>query len=158
MFIRKILVPIDFSPRSRPALECALELARNRGATVDLLHVVPAPSLASVAADLALDRPVALLSPEVLRSAEAQLEALLAEVDTSGAAVRTRVQAGDAAGIILNAAADEPYDLIVIGTRGRHGVAELVLGSVARRLIVEAPCPVVTLRATEPADAKPAAG
>ncbi len=41
------------------------------------------------------------------------------------------------------------FDLIVMGTHGRTGVAHLLLGSVAERLVRTAPCPVLTVRHPE---------
>ena len=48
---------------------------------------------------------------------------------------------------VVKAAADLKADLLVLGTHGRTGVAQLFLGSVATRVVAAAPCPVLTVRA-----------
>jgi universal stress protein A len=54
---------------------------------------------------------------------------------------------GDVAETILETARDQKVDLIVMGTHGRHGIAHLLLGSVAERVLRDAPCPVLTAHA-----------
>jgi universal stress protein A len=146
MFLKRILVPVDFSRRSVAALRYAVDLARSCHASLELLHVVPAPSLVGVVADLALDRPVALIPPEVLAEAEDQMHALVACVDPRGVSIAQRIEGGDPAAVIVRVATEEAHDLIALGTHGRIGLAALLLGSVAKKLITMAPCPVVTLR------------
>lgn len=67
-----------------------------------------------------------------------------------GAGVRfeivAREQARQAADGILDVIADRSPDLLVIGVRQRTAVAKLILGSTAQRLILEAPCPVLTVK------------
>ena len=53
------------------------------------------------------------------------------------------------AAAIVNHARESGTDLIVIGTRGRGGIAHLVMGSVAERVVQTAPCPVLTVRHPE---------
>jgi nucleotide-binding universal stress UspA family protein len=48
---------------------------------------------------------------------------------------------------IMEAAREQKVDLIVMGTHGRHGLAHLLLGSVAERVLRDAPCPVLTAHA-----------
>jgi universal stress protein A len=145
MFISRILVPVDFSGRSQAALQYAVDLARACEARVTVLHVVPAPSLAAVAADVYLDRPVALVAPEVMNAARAQIDELISDC-FAGVPVEGLIEIGAPAQIIARKAAEGSFDLIVIGTRARVGLAELVLGSVAHELMASAPCPIVTLR------------
>lgn len=57
------------------------------------------------------------------------------------------MRTGNAAHEIIAAAADLKTDLIVMATHGRTGVPHLFLGSVAERVVREAPCPVLTVRA-----------
>ena len=58
------------------------------------------------------------------------------------------VVAGDAAHEIIDAAGRRGADLIVTGTRGLHGVERVILGSVARNVLLHAPCSVMVLRGT----------
>jgi nucleotide-binding universal stress UspA family protein len=61
--------------------------------------------------------------------------------------VSTEVRTGNAAKEILEAARETNADLMVMGTRGRTGIAHIVMGSVAERVVRLAPCPVLTLKA-----------
>jgi nucleotide-binding universal stress UspA family protein len=54
--------------------------------------------------------------------------------------------AGDAADQIIAAARRRGVDLIVTGTRGLHGVERVILGSVARNVLLHAPCSVLVVR------------
>lgn len=57
--------------------------------------------------------------------------------------------------IILDLAAEDTYDLIVMGTHGRTGMSHVLLGSLAEAIVRRAPCPVLTVRGVEP-DSRPA--
>lgn len=65
-------------------------------------------------------------------------------------AVRIEVVAGDPASEILRRARTHGIDLVVVGTHGRTGLKHLVLGSVAERVVRQAPCPVLVVRSKEP--------
>jgi nucleotide-binding universal stress UspA family protein len=145
MFIRHILVPVDFSPRSLPALDYAFGVAELSGATVHVLHVVPAPSEIRVAVDAYLDRPLPHASPLSILDAREQLRETLDTCQRRGIVPYLAVEVGDPAAAIVRMAGESSSDLIILGTRGHRGAAELILGSVAHRVITTAPCPVVTL-------------
>jgi nucleotide-binding universal stress UspA family protein len=145
MFIRRILVPVDFSARARPALDYALALAELAAAAVEVLHVLPPPSEARVAVDAYLGRPLPRVSSLFLADARRQLGDAVAGCDRRGIAPRLHVEVGDAAATIVRLASELAADLIVMATRGHRGAAELLLGSVAHRVITTAACPVVTL-------------
>jgi len=57
-----------------------------------------------------------------------------------------RVLAGDAASVLIEVARQEEADLLIIGPRGRSGVADLLLGGVARKVAQQAPCSVAVVR------------
>jgi nucleotide-binding universal stress UspA family protein len=78
--------------------------------------------------------------------AQKRLNGALPSADRQRFNVRTSVQVGDPAIQIVEYARLESIDLVVIGTHGRSGVAHLVLGSVAERVVRSAPCPVLTVR------------
>ena len=71
--------------------------------------------------------------------------------------VEYRLAAGDAAAEVVCAAAAAASDLIVMGTHGRSGLKHLLMGSVAERVVRQATCPVLTVKAPAPAPATAAA-
>ncbi len=147
MRLERILIPVEFSERSRAAFRYAAQLARATGAQLDLLHVVPSPTRVRTAVDAYLGRPIPHTPDSVIADARDQLDCFVGTVDHTGLVVHTHVLSGDPAAMICEQATQQPDDLIVIGTHGRVGLAELMLGSIAKRIMTCAPCPVVTLRA-----------
>jgi nucleotide-binding universal stress UspA family protein len=83
-----------------------------------------------------------------MATAERRLRSLAGQ-PRGGVRLRTMVEFGVVADVIVRVAGELPSDLIVMATHARTGAAELVLGSVAHRIVVRAPCPVVTLRGEE---------
>lgn len=149
MNIQTILVPTDFSPDARSALAKAKEFARAFGSRIVILH--------AYRVDLPMSTPDlggGFLLPdrfyeELQASATSQVEALAAAtvkdgVKAEGIAVEDRPAPG-----IVDAAKRLPADLIVMGTRGLTGLSHVLLGSVADRVIREASCPVLTVKATD---------
>src|SRR5436189_280678 len=121
--IRTILHPTDFSDSARPAFELACALARDYGATLILVHVVPSSHA------LAPDAGAVPLPFEEPYGAHARLARL--RPDDPRVAVEHHVVEGDPADHILKAAADRGVDLIVMGTHGTSGLKRLLVGSVA---------------------------
>jgi universal stress protein A len=140
---KQILVPTDFSPSAWKALEDAAAIADTWGAWLDLLYVWEFPSLA-VPAELG---GYGIPSPAIEKaSAEAQclMEELLCEARAKGFAIRhAKAMPGNPHRMIVEAAKAGSYDLIVIGSHGRRGLARVMLGSVAEQVVRHAPCPVL---------------
>jgi nucleotide-binding universal stress UspA family protein len=137
MFTR-ILVPIDFSAASHAALAYARRLAETFDASLHLLHVADATFLRAVVSD-PRDRDTAGLN---------RLDDLFTDEDRHRFRVVTAVEHSDVpADEIVGYARLRDIELIVMGTRGRTGLAHVLLGSVAEKVVRAAPCPVVTLRA-----------
>src|SRR5690349_19432394 len=118
MHLSRILIPVDFSERSRAAFRYAAELARTIGAQIDLLHVVPSPTRVRAAVDAYLGRPIPHTPDAVIADARDQLDSFVGSVDHAGLAVHTHILAGDPASMICSHATEQPDDLIVMGTRG----------------------------------------
>ena len=138
----KICCPIDFSDTSRVALEEAAELARRYEAEIALLHVFEPPAATS---DLMVTPPE--MFEQTAKDLERKLELWRAEAERRGAkAVRALVVTGAAATEVVRFAREGGYDLVVMGTHGRRGLRHLVLGSVAERVVREAPCAVLVVR------------
>jgi nucleotide-binding universal stress UspA family protein len=146
--IRNILVPIDFSPHADRALDYALDLAKAFGARIHLLHAFHHPEyFAAPGAPGAVAIPVDWIS-SVRERARQELEKRAKRLTQSGAQAQARLEEGPPAQCICDVAGELPADLIVMGTRGRSGLAHILLGSVAERTVRMAPCPVLTLKET----------
>jgi nucleotide-binding universal stress UspA family protein len=75
-------------------------------------------------------------------------------LSSAGLRATARVAEGDAAQELIRIAADDQADMIVLGTHGRTGLARLIMGSVARNVMLHAHCSVLIVRATEEEAAK----
>jgi universal stress protein A len=141
---QKVLVPVDFSPHSAFAVEVAADLARRYDASVTLAYVheplaYALPEGYQLFTEPQLDR----LFVEFEKQLTAQKEA----AEAAGAPrVDTTLLHGFASTELTELAKQGPYDLIVMGTHGRTGLAHVVMGSVAERVVRTAPCPVLTVR------------
>jgi nucleotide-binding universal stress UspA family protein len=148
--IRRILVPVDFSVGSRAAVEFAGTMAGSFGASVDLFHVwgpsalLPDPLLVIVPHAQGDGLSLAELARSRADTEFKELRAILKQRGIDD--VRVHVAVGDPAHEILALAAQESFDLIVMGTHGRTGLAHLLAGSVAQKVVQRSPCPVITVR------------
>jgi nucleotide-binding universal stress UspA family protein len=141
--LKTILVPTDFSECSDEAVRYGLELGRRFDARVHLLHVVQDPLTQPWAAE-GFSVPLFEVVDEWQRQAEQRLRASIAEEDKGRVTVSAVVATPYAE--ILDYAARNKVDLIVMGTHGRGGVTHMLLGSIAERVVRRAPCPVLTVR------------
>ncbi len=132
----KILCPVDFESNSIAALGIAGELAQERKAALDVLHVVPIP----------LGPEVAIPFDKLEGRARSRLERLARQKLDSKLRCALHVRTGDPAGEVIRLAEQTGADLIVMATHGRRGLTRFVLGSVAERVVREAPCPVLTIK------------
>ncbi len=135
--VRRVLVPVDFSPFSRKAVGWGLLLASLARAGLRLLHVLPetsarwAPRLRRMALDMVR---------EERQRAETQVHRFGSRsIPIEGIVVQRK----DAGRGILEAQKDG-VDLVVVGASGKSGVAS-VLGSVTRRVVRDCPCPVLVV-------------
>lgn len=148
---RKILTTTDFSEISLQALTVASELAGHFSASLCLVHVLPVdtptPWDVPPYADFGLaSLPLPEYETQVRQEVERRLAQVAARDVPEGVAVKTIVARGDAAGEIQRIAKEQGADLIVIATHGWTGWRHLVFGSVAERVLREAPCPVLSVR------------
>ena len=143
MRLRTIVVPTAFSKSAERALGLARDLAQDAGpAHLILTHAVFVPiEIEALGVDLQ-----AGLSGIEERVVE-DLERILVELQDGGISAEYLSVRGSPERIILEVASSKNADLIVMGTHGRTGLAHVVLGSVAERVVREAPCPVLTVKA-----------
>jgi nucleotide-binding universal stress UspA family protein len=148
---KTVLAPTDFSEPSRDALDTAAEVAFRYGATLLLVHIVPAiPELAagvSIFKEGDYER-------RLHEDAAKRLTALVASYSRKGLTVRTEVGTANEAGMeIVRIAERENADLIVIATHGMTGWHRLAFGSVAEKVMRASHCAVLLLRA-QPTDVR----
>ena len=137
--IRTILHPTDFSDRSDAAFHLACALARDYRARVVVLHVVPPP--------LNWAEEVARRPPDSYRDQLWHEYLLRRQAPDPSTPLEYRLEEGDPAEEILRVAEDTGCDLVVMGTHGRGGLRRLLMGSVAERVLRNAPRPVLTVTA-----------
>ena len=142
--LTKVLVPTDFSEPSATALTYAFALARAFGASMHVLHVVEEP-LAQGWNGFGLPA-LPELRAQVLADAQRQLEEAVPLLARDRQATELVTCLGDPEREIVGFANARNVDLIVMGTHGRGGMAHLLLGSVAEKVVRAAPCPVLTVR------------
>jgi nucleotide-binding universal stress UspA family protein len=152
----KILVPTDFSAHAQRAIEVAGELSRAYRAPVTVIHVYDPVSYP-------LPDGYMMYTPGQLSNILQELERRLAGAErdalAAGAcAVETRLLEGLTAKEITAFASAHGHDLIVMGTHGRRTLQQLLLGSVAARVVQTAACSVLTVRAPEAAGPASSAG
>ncbi|GAB6058636.1 universal stress protein [Desulfonatronum parangueonense] len=143
MEIKKILCAVDFSGVSDKVAEYAKSLAGPLDAEIICIHVVPS---GTIYADFGIP----------MNSMESFCTTMIAEGEKTLAAFnekhfsdtqyRAKVTCGDFSEQILASAKEEQADMIVMGTHGRKGMDKLLFGSVAEKVLRQAPCPVVAIR------------
>ncbi len=147
--LRRILVPVDFSEASLRAARTASELCGRVGARLELLHAWTPPWF--LAAELRLASSGLSILEYGEREANAGLAAFVRAAELGPALVRTRVIQEAAAPAILRIAAQESFDLVVMGTHGRGTIKRLLLGNTAHKTVAHAPCPVLAVPGAEDA-------
>jgi nucleotide-binding universal stress UspA family protein len=143
--LRHLLVGVDRSEASRTALELAADVAVALGGSLSVLEVV------DFVPPFPLAEPPTGVGGGERRSAGSTLALVEDEVRgirERGVGVQVIVRSGDPAATLLEVADDVDADLVVVGTRGRGGPAELLLGSVARTVADRARRPTLVVPAT----------
>jgi universal stress protein A len=140
---KRILLPVDFSEQGAVALEYAQWFARTCNATFHLAHVVSNP------ADPIYEPPDQVhwvMLEKAKEKAAVLLEEVAAKYFPASCPREIHVEIGDPFAKLLELARAIEADLVVMATRGRGGVAHLVMGSVAAKVIRHSPCPVFVVR------------
>src|SRR5262245_44871065 len=143
--IHTILHPTDFSECSQCAFGTACALARDYGARLIVLHMIPVgtPEILNLVQ----------LGGESTESIRESVRSSLQRVQAPHPVIQVehRLEDGDPAKGILRVAEESHAHLIVMGTKGRTGVARLLMGSVAEQVQRRATCPVLVVKAPSPA-------
>lgn len=141
--IRKILFPIDFVENYESLLPWVSTFADKFGATVYVLFVTQ--DLSSFSAFYVPHGNIQSFQQEALAAAEKRMAAANQEHFQNFPRLETRVVVGSPAEKILELAKKEGVDLIVMGSRSPKGLEYAIFGSTCRKVVREAPCPVLTI-------------
>lgn len=138
--LKQVLVATDFGDASDAALVYGREFARTFGARLHVLHVMENVFL----------RPMVENPHAVREAAWRLLNERLTDADRNEGRAQAVLETSDhPVDAIVAYARKEAIDLIVVGTQGRGAMAQLLVGSVAERVVRTAPCPVLTVRHPE---------
>jgi universal stress protein A len=140
---RKIVALVDLSHASDRVIAAACRVAAE-GAQIVLLHVLEMAAVEPMGESL---MPTVQIEDELMTQARQRVAALLPAVTLPGA--RTRTEAGNTKAEVLRVANEEAADLIVLGTRERHGPGILV-NFVEDTLLHAAHCDVLAVRLNQP--------
>jgi universal stress protein A len=148
MVLKKILVPTDFGPSSAVALQHGRELASAFGATLHILHAIgDMMTMTTMPPTYVPDLTQGLKEREA--AARTRLRKMLATDAPEARRAEVVASAASPASAIVSYAESHGIDLIVMGTHGRNAITQLLLGSVAEKVVRSAPCPVLTVRHAE---------
>jgi nucleotide-binding universal stress UspA family protein len=142
----KILLPIDFSPSSRAALEMAADLAKHFHAELHLVNVIPMFPTTTLPDMI----PEGEFIQEARTFAEQHLAKCHAALAARGVKSTSSVEVGnDIAGSIMEVVEREHIDMVVISTHGISGWHPLVFGSIAEKVVKLVQCPLLLLRSAK---------
>lgn len=151
--VQRIVAPLDGSELAKQAIPRAIALARQFNAPVHVVRAIDAAALLPVAPGVFGASPI--ISAEVADQiwAEAETDAkstvneAIAEIEKAGIAATGAILNGSPFFAISDAL--QPGDLVVLTSHGRGGVRRWLLGSVAEKLVREAPAPVLLVPAPD---------
>ena len=144
--ISKILIPFDFSETAELALEHAVFMAKLHKADIMLLHVVESFSFAS-AISSAFGKSQSEFENKMETSAKEKLQSLTEKLHhDSGMSVSYKIDNGKIYKKIVSIAEEMNFDIIIMGTHGVSGFQEFLVGSNTYRVVMSAPCPVISVQ------------
>ncbi len=134
-----VLVAMDDSAFAAKALDQALRLAKLETSALYLLHVVPQPG--------AIDEMSPGITDKLKASGNRLLQEAAEKIKSAGIEAKTVQEQGiSPADNVIDFAAENSIDLIVMGHRGKSNLEKFLLGSVALRVVSHAPCSVMVVK------------
>ena len=143
--IKKILFATDGSDLSLKAAKYAIRIAKLEKANIISIHVIPKPQYIS---DQSQNSSVLSFYELGRKRAGAWFRKAVELASRDGISMKSEiiVDAASIADAIINYAAKESVDVIILGTSGSTGLKRFPLGSVANTVVTFAPCPVLVVR------------
>ena len=147
--MKRILVPVDFSPVTESAIQTAETMAKALASKISLLHVI--------VPDVVVMTEYGMYThPDHERPwCHKQLEILANQLRGRGCEVDTVIEQGRAAATILKEIDERQIDLAVMGSHGHGALYDLIVGSVSEGVLRKATCPVMIVPSRKHAQASP---
>lgn len=143
--LKRILLPTDFSEYSNAARDYACSLVEKFNSELHVLHVLQDLVAMAPEPGMAFPPPGDYMQ-ELEAAAKQALEKHPGNSLPAGYVVQRNLRHGSPFLEIIRYAKEQDVDLIVMGTHGRTGLAHVLLGSVAEKVVRKSPCPVLTVR------------
>ncbi|MEK6782414.1 MAG: universal stress protein [Bacteroidota bacterium] len=146
--MKKILVPVDFSKTSIIALETAFDIAKKDGADLIVLHVVEEATSGSYRISGEWQKgnwEDKLYTFKLLEKAKKQLEKLVLEPRFSSVKLVGELRLGNPFHGMNTIVSEHKVELIVMGTKGRTKLEEMMIGTNTQKVVRHAHCPVLTV-------------
>lgn len=144
---RKILYPTDFSDVAREAIRYIDQLRNSGHQEVLILHAIDSRML-----DLLIYNPI--ISMEIERNLREEAKEAMGSIKTHleevGFSVKTSIEIGIPADVILRAEEQEGSSIIVLGSHGKSNVREMLLGSVSEQVVHSSRKPVLIVKRQSP--------
>jgi nucleotide-binding universal stress UspA family protein len=151
--IKNILIPTDFSKEADYALDFAIEMAKSTQIKLHLLHVIESPSAYegsfNVEGEVAHDGPAEeiVFTKALVAQARKKMEILKAKVIAAKVHGHSHMQMGNPFRSVLDMVDEHKMDMIIMGTKGSHGIDEVMVGSNTEKVVRNATVPVLAIKA-----------
>lgn len=136
---KKILIATDGSVPADKALKTAVELAKEKGAVLNILCVIPV-------IDMGSDEMISLSRAEAAKVEYSFLQRAQEYAANNGVDAKTLTLSGHPGQVIVDYLSSYPHDLVVLGHRGMSNIQALLMGSVAYKVANLAPCAVLIVK------------
>ena len=140
LMFENILVAVDGSKHSDTAFDVAMDIAQKYGSQLFVLHVFQGGTGSGTLVSPGFEDDMRSIGQQILNSYEAKVK------ERHLQNVRMLLQMGDAAQRIMETASEVKCGLVLIGSRGRGGFKELLLGSISHKVTNHARCPVLVVK------------
>jgi len=140
---KKILCPVDFSEFTGEILAYATDLAKKFSAELHVIHVIPHLTYFTPYESFLTPDNLIAIEKNISTEVGQNFDNLLKNIDIP---VKRVIKTGVIFVEIIDYIKEENIDLVVMGTHGRSGIEQILIGSVAEKIVRKAPCPVLTIR------------
>ncbi len=147
--MERILIPIDFSEESKHALDLSYQIARKAKATMILIHIIEHPTSQTFSASggsLPDDMSTNVYILQLIKKVKSDMAEIINDSQYSDIDIVTDIKIGNPYKGIAETIAEKKVAMVVMGSKGSGGMAEMLIGSNAEKVVRYAKCPVITVK------------